>query len=228
MVASIVIAFLLGTLTPVIARRFGKILPADPGHIVLKLWHFPHFPKVNDVARSRLLYQKWMHLCWGSLLWGMGLTIIALCATFLLPQGVDMWAILFITLVGFCIQVDRRYCLLPDFFTIPLLIAGFGMAACVPELTPVDSVIGAIFGYLVAVVAVMIMRRSRQSEIGSGDVKMMAALGAWLGASGLNFALILSFFLFAIPASLNGHRQGPYGPALGIAGIIAFFLVYIG
>ena len=145
----------------------------------------------------------------------------------LLSPEIAPFAMIFITVIGFSITVDAQYCLLPDFFTIPLLVLGFGAGALMPVLTPLDSFVGAAFGYLIATIAVMILSFSRQSEIGFGDVKMMAGLGAWLGASGLNFTLMLSFFLFAIPATIRTKRQGPYGPALGVAAIIAFFLVYM-
>lgn len=227
MFLSALMGFLIGLSIPAIAGRFGKVLPADPGHIILNLWHRPHFPKVDDVPRSRDLYAKWQKLGIYSLLWGAFLGVLFLTADVLLPSGITLWAKIFITLIGFCILVDLKFCLLPDFFTIPLLILGFGAGAVMPVLTPLDSVIGAAFGYLIAVVAVMLLGMVRPSEIGSGDVKMMAGLGAWLGASGLNFALMLSFFLFAIPATIRTRKQGPYGPALGTAAIIAFFLVYM-
>jgi len=227
MFLSAVIGFFLGLTIPFVASRFGKILPADPGHILLHLWHRPHFPKVPDVARARQLYRKWRKLGTVSVLWGASLAILFFAAQVLLPDPVALWSMIFITLICFCIQVDWIFCLLPDFFTIPLLILGFGASAFMPALSPMDSFIGATLGYLIAVLAVMLLSFSRSSEIGFGDVKMMTALGAWLGATGLNFALMLSFFLFAIPATLRTRKQGPYGPALGIAGIVAFFYVYM-
>ena len=96
-----------------------------------------------------------------------------------------------------------------------------------PVLTPLDSFMGAAFGYFISALAVMLLSFARSSEIGSGDVKMMTGLGAWLGAMGLNFSLMVSFFLFAIPATIRTQKQGPYGPALGIAAIISFFFVYM-
>ena len=230
MVLSVIIGFCLGLSIPAVASRFGKILPADPGHILLSLWHRPRFPKVIDVPRARELHQKWKKLVLFSLFWGGIMAGLFGAAEILLPPGIAPWAKVFMCLIGFSIPVDSKYCLLPDFFTIPLLFLGFGAGAIMPVLTPLDSFMGAVFGYLISVIAVMILGLlgcARPSEIGSGDVKMMTGLGAWLGTTGLNFALILSFFLFAIPATLHTQRQGPYGPALGIAAIIAFFFVYM-
>ena len=228
MVSSAIVGFVLGLFIPAVAGRFGKILPADPGHILLNLWHRPHFPKVADVSRTHYLYRKWLELILYSLLWGGILAGLFVGTEFLLPQEIVPWAKVFMTIIGFCIPIDLKYCLLPDFFTLPLLILGFGAGVLMPILTPLDSFIGAAFGYFIAVVAVLFLGLfSHRSEIGFGDVKMMTGLGAWLGTLGLNFALMLSFFLFAIPATLYTQRRGPYGPALGIAAIIAFFFVYM-
>ena len=64
MIEIILLGFILGFLMPITASRFGKVLPADPGMILLRLWHLPHFPKTGDVYRARLLRKKWMKL-WG-------------------------------------------------------------------------------------------------------------------------------------------------------------------
>ena len=227
MFLSLLIGFCIGLSIPAVAGRFGKILPADPGHTILNLWHRPRFPRATDVPRARELYKKWQKLAAFSLFWGIIMAGLFGASHVLLSPEIAPFAMIFVAVIGFSITVDDQYCLLPDFFTIPLLVLGFGAGALMPVLTPLDSFVGAAFGYLIATIAVMILSFSRQSEIGFGDVKMMAGLGAWLGASGLNFTLMLSFFLFAIPATIRTKRQGPYGPALGVAAIIAFFLVYM-
>jgi len=227
MFLSAAMGFCLGLLIPAVSGRFGKILPADPGHIVLNLWHRPRFPKVPDVPRTRELYSKWQKLLAYSLLWGCILSFLFIGSKVLLPPEITPWGMTFITLIVYSIPVDSKYCLLPDFFTIPLLILGFGAGAIMPVLTPLDSFMGAAFGYFISVLAVMLLSFASSSEIGSGDVKMMTGLGAWLGAMGLNFSLMVSFFLFAIPATIRTQKQGPYGPALGIAAIISFFFVYM-
>ena len=227
MFLSAVLGVCLGLFIPAVSGRFGKILPADPGHIILNLWHRPRFPKVPDVPRARELYKKWQKLLAYSFVWGGIMGLLFTASDVFLPTEITPWAMVFITLITFSIPVDSKYCLLPDFFTIPLLILGFGAGAIMPVLTPLDSFMGAAFGYFISVFAVMLLSFAKSSEIGSGDVKMMTGLGAWLGAMGLNFALMISFFLFAIPATIRTERQGPYGPALGIAAIISFFFVYM-
>ena len=62
MLLYISIGFLMGLFIPAVSSRLGKILPADPGTIVLQLWHKPRFPKSPSVARNRLFYQKWQRI----------------------------------------------------------------------------------------------------------------------------------------------------------------------
>ena len=94
-------------------------------------------------------------------------------------------------------------------------------------LSPTDSLIGAAFGYVLATLSVLVLGLFKKTELGAGDVKMMTALGAWLGAIGLNFALLLSFFIFALYTTGFKQKTGPYGPALGIASIIILLFIYI-
>ena len=227
MLLYISIGFLMGLLIPAVSSRFGKILPADPGTIVLFLWHKPFFPKSSNVARNRIFYQKWKKLILFSFLWGIIMAVLFGISKAYLPSNLAIWGCVLSLIVGYCLVIDAMYCLLPDFFTLPLLISGFAMAVFSAELPTTDSVIGAGFGYLIAIVSVVILGMKRQVEFGAGDAKMMAAIGAWLGILALNFALIISFLFFAIQTSFLSKKGGAYGPALGIAGLISFFILYV-
>ena len=221
------IGFIIGLTIPAISSRFGKILPADPGVILLSLWHKPHFPKIHDVIRVRRLHKKWMKLFYFSIGWGIIISGLFIISKLVLPESLLPWAYLFHVIIAFCIVIDSQYCLLPDFFTIPLLFLGFGMAAFTNNITPVDSVAGSCFGYLLATISVVVLGLFKRAEFGAGDVKMMTAVGAWLGAIGLNVSLFLSFFIFALYTALSRQNAGPYGPALGIAAIIILMFIFI-
>ena len=227
MLLPVLIGFLIGLIIPAIASRFGKLLPADPGWIILNLWHKPRFPKGPFVTRSGKLKMKWAKLILFSLIWGSVLAELFGLVYLCLEPHVIGWAYIFMTIISFCVIVDAKYCLLPDFFTLPLLIIGFGSATFIPLLSPADSFIGAVAGYSIATLSMILMAKKSDAEIGAGDVKMMTAIGAWLGISGLNFALLLSFFFFAIPIAFKNKKQGAYGPALGIAAVITFFILYM-
>ena len=217
--------FVIGCLIPAVASRFGKVLPADPGRILKNLWHRPHFPQKSDVARNRLFMRKWHRLLLRSVLWGCMLSILFGIGQLFLPSDLAPYAPIFITIVCLGIVIDAQYFLLPDFLTIPLLLSGFAVSTTVSVLTPQASIAGAVFGYTVATLGGLMMRHP-SAELGGGDVKMLTGMGAWLGVLGLNFTLVLSFLLFAVSAAWHNRRSGAYGPALGVAGLIALFLIY--
>lgn len=58
--------------------------------------------------------------------------------------------------------------------------------------------------------------------MGYGDVKLMGALGAWLGPYAL-LALLLAAFSGALLGVLFRQRTLPFGPHLALGGVVAFF-----
>ena len=65
-----------------------------------------------------------------------------------------------------------------------------------------------------------------QPTMGGGDVKLTAALGAWLGVSLLGVALFAAFVLGAVGGAaylvLGGkHKSVPFGPFLAAGGLLA-------
>ncbi len=218
--------FFLGLFIPAIASRFGKVLPADPGMVLVRLWHYPHFPNVEDVARTRLLRRRWLKLLLYSLAWGGGTSILFMLSSIYIGGTASWWCDAFIYIILMCIVVDYQYYLLPDFFTIPLFMIGVS-AAVFGNLLPIDyALFGVIFGYTVTVLSVFLMGLFCRVEFGAGDVKMVVALGAWLGAPGLNFVLVFSFMLFALSAVIRQKKHGAFGPALGMSAIYVLFAMY--
>ena len=77
---------------------------------------------------------------------------------------------------------DLRYGLLPDKFTCPLLWGGLLYYLCMSPANLQHAVWGAIAGYLAFALIYWLYRGIRGREgIGYGDVKFLAALGAWQG-----------------------------------------------
>lgn len=58
--------------------------------------------------------------------------------------------------------------------------------------------------------------------MGYGDVKLLGALGAWLGPYAF-LALFLGVFAGALLGLLLGQRKLPFGPYLALGGVVAFF-----
>ncbi|MFW0768360.1 A24 family peptidase [Trabulsiella odontotermitis] len=125
---------------------------------------------------------------------------------------------------------DLKARLLPDRLTCPLLWSGQLFYLCLfPELLPL-SVLGAIVGYLAFAAIYWGYRWLRKQEgLGYGDVKFLAALGAWHGWQQLPqlvcIAASLALLFICIQAiddlSLRPIKNPlPFGPFLAAAGWI--------
>ena len=215
-----------GFFIPFIAGRFGKIIPADPGTLLLNLFHRPRFPTVYDPARGFFLKQLWKKLYLWASIWAITNGILFALAYYLLPTSMHIYAAVLIWCLNVCTVIDAQYYLLPDFFTIPLLLLGIIFHADINIHDISFSLTGAVCGYIVSILSVLALAWSKHNELGAGDVKMMTALGAWLGLVGLNICLVLSFFLFILFSFLPSQKKGAYGPALGTAALIVFFILF--
>jgi leader peptidase (prepilin peptidase)/N-methyltransferase len=81
---------------------------------------------------------------------------------------------------------------LPDALTIPLGCAGLGVAALSGSAFS-DHLLGAVLGLALPAVIALAYRQMRKREgLGSGDVKMLGAIGAWVGWQGLPVVLLLA------------------------------------
>lgn len=223
----IIFGLFIGALLPFIGGRFGKLLPADPGEILLRLFHKRKRPKNKANPRYPLWIKKRKALHLWSLFWAFLTTVLFVCILALIPSQMQMMACIFTVIINLTIIIDAKYWLLPDFFTIPLLVLGFAFSQISPVFTTPMALMGAAAGYLVSVLSVLALAFSPKKELGCGDVKMLTALGAWLGVMGLSVTLIISFVLFILFDLLKLHKKGAYGPALGTAAILVFFLMYM-
>ena len=222
----ILIGFIAGFLIPFMARRLGKILPATTGVILSYLPHIPRFPHVHNPIQTRLFHKKWRQLCLSALASALATGSLFILAHFTLPAAIFNYAALFIWIMLFAASVDIRFFILPDCLTIPLLFCGFLFAIQTPLITPNQSIYGALFAYGVTVIATLITSRMQNNLFGGGDSKMLIALGAWLGIEGISYTFFISFFLFVIYNFFMKSRTGAYGPALSLASLLCFFLLY--
>ena len=227
MIVYAILGFLSGGLIPFMAGRFGKLIPLDPGLLLLRIPHKPHFPKSSDPMRQYLLRQKWKKLLLVSLLWAFSVMALFCACFYLLPIDFISWGCLFCWILTISIVIDAQYWLLPDFFTLPLLLMGIFFAYQHPQIGVQTSLVGACGGYLLSVFSVFFLGLfSKNPQFGGGDVKMLTALGAWLGILGLDYTLIVSFPFFIIFNALPIQKKGAYGPALGTAALLLFFTMY--
>jgi leader peptidase (prepilin peptidase) / N-methyltransferase len=127
--------------------------------------------------------------------------------------------------------IDFEHQILPDALTLPLLVAGLGVAWFAVPRTIGDTVAGAAAGFaLFAVIAAAYRRLRGREGLGAGDAKLLAALGAWDGLSGLPSVILIASLaalagaLAARSFRLTGALQHrvPFGPALALAGWIVW------
>jgi leader peptidase (prepilin peptidase) / N-methyltransferase len=138
-------------------------------------------------------------------------------------------ALLFAWALIALIMIDADTYLLPDSITLPLVWLGvlFNSQGTFTSLP--SAVYGAVAGYLSLWSIYWLFKLLTGKEgMGYGDFKLLAALGAWLGASMLPAIILLSSLSGAVIGiiMIAGAKRGwnkpmPFGPYLGIAGLLA-------
>ncbi|MFN5157360.1 MAG: prepilin peptidase [Betaproteobacteria bacterium] len=126
--------------------------------------------------------------------------------------------------------IDWDTTVLPDALTLPLLWAGVVAAALgwLPGLTLAQSVAGAAAGYLSLWAVYWLFKLTTGKEgMGFGDFKLLAALGAWLGATAILPIVLMASVLGAVVGlamkATGALRQGrfvPFGPFLAGGGVV--------
>ena len=148
------------------------------------------------------------------------------------PHPVTLaWCAVIASLVAMAlIDMDTTY--LPDDLTLPLLWGGLIVAALGGTIPLSTAVWGAIAGYfplwLLAKGFEVLMKRQ---GMGAGDLKLLAALGAWLGWQAvlpiILMASIVGLCVNVPRALLGGHgrwKQYPFGPFLAGGGLLVIFV----
>lgn len=221
--------FLFGMLIPYMARRFAKFMPATMAYALYRLI-MPN-KKVSAVKRkNNIKYRNLMRkYVIKSLVWGV--------VTALLTFGVHLClhSDLLIVLVWILLllyEIDERMFLLPDILTVPLLIVGFLYSSMLPvehigTCSPAfSSAMGALFGYVLPVAASLLMVKKNPDAFGGGDIKLLSAVGAWIGFEYVPFLLLGSSAVFGVLCFVKHERTGAFGPAIVISTLIlAFFII---
>jgi len=142
------------------------------------------------------------------LVWGLDAQTLAFCGF--------GWLAIAIT------AIDLRHMLVPDALVLPIGLLGLAAAAGGLFVGPIPSVLGMAVGGLglLAVQRAMTHGLGRPA-LGDGDVKLMAALGAWTGWEGLPLLILVAAsggLLAALAARAAGRLDRgsplPFGPFL--------------
>jgi leader peptidase (prepilin peptidase)/N-methyltransferase len=225
------LAPIFGSFVGVLIRRLPDGIPVAPGRSACEA--------CGTVLRARDLVPiaSWLAMrgrcrhCGASLGWfypavecaTLGVALISLTV----DSGIDAWldALLGAWLLALG-WIDVRRWLLPDSLTLPLVAAGLAAAVLWAAGDFVDRAAGAAAGYVGLRAVAWAYRRWRGREgLGGGDAKLLAAAGAWTGASGLPsvvFAAAVLALAAAGAMALMGHRLRrdsalPFGPFLALA-----------
>lgn len=231
--------FIFGCLIPYLARRVGKLLPASFGYILLKIWwptHYMPWRKLKENPEYMILLQRYFMRSIG---WG----IFTAAASYLFAtlfvstlSGFTVWHVAFLWIMLLLVEMDKRFMLLPDILTLPLLVMGFAYASfggpwimydVWPILSPAEfSAVSAMFGFLMPVFASMFVVWKYPEAFGAGDIKLLTALGAWMGISGVSYIILGACVIFAATCLINRMRVGPFGPSIVYAALLYLLLVF--
>lgn len=218
--------FLFGILVPYISRRFEKFMPATFAYALYQtvrpLKTVSPGKRKSVAAYGRLKRSFYLY----SLFCGFvcaGLSCLALWRFEPVYLG---WHLFFIWILLLLSEIDKRMFLLPDILTIPLLVAGFLYSVVAGDwVNPAESAVGAATGYVLPVVATLLLIWKDKDMFGGGDIKLLTAVGAWTGPEKLLYAVVLSTVLFGLYALFRKKRDGAYGPAIAAAVIVVVFLM---
>lgn len=159
-----------------------------------------------------------------------------------LPGGHAAVPVAWLFLSGLVVAtfVDLDHFIIPDSISIGGMVAGLALSALVPALHGADSAwqgllaaaIGLAAGFVplqtIRLVGTAIYRRkgriaADEYAMGFGDIKLIGAIGAFLGWRGAVFAILAAALygtLVALPLLISGNRKLldrlPFGPYLAL------------
>ena len=88
---------------------------------------------------------------------------------------------------------------------------------------PIMSALGALAGYILPIIATLFLIKKHPDAFGGGDIKLLAAVGAWLGLAMVPYVILISCVVFALFSLAKRQRAGAFGPAIVIATLILVF-----
>jgi len=222
-VTASIIGFISGFSLLFITSRLLKSFSLSAGFSPRTMLHIPKFPKAfaSTSKKAVKLRRLWLRLIGQSTIYAaVFAAAFAVLFTFLPTWQATFLALMLLT-VALAGLIDLKVWLLPDFLTIPLLIAGFAVSYFFQPLATIEnSIFGAIYAYLLPLFTTLFMQKYKANPLGGGDVKMMAALGTWLGFELFNIALVISFVFFLFLVWQRKSKVAPFGPALAPAVLV--------
>lgn len=213
--------FVFGLLIPYAARRFAKFMPATPGYALWQLFR-PGKKSGKDKINASLVYTRLRRqFYYRSVLCALITMAVSFFAYELWGGQHFGWRLAYIWILLLLAEIDYRTLVLPDILTVPLLILGFVVSVFGVGFVGAEmSALGAAAGYLLPVAASLALVWKNKDAFGGGDIKLLAAVGAWLGIELLLYVILVSAAVFAIYAAVRRRRSGAFGPAIALSAIM--------
>ncbi len=151
------------------------------------------------------------------------------------PLNLAIWLGWFANL-GLLGLIDARTGLLPNELTLAMMLSGLGFHAWLAQtwLPPAAYLWGMCLGWAVPYTLNAMHRRLRSTmAIGEGDAKLLAGIGAWLGAQALPLTWVLAclgVLVYTACVWVVGQRRPTYvvfGPFLAMGASATLFMSYV-
>lgn len=221
MISYLIYGFLYGAAIPFMARRFAKFMPATPANA---LWQLI---KINRFLPQVYSCKEFKRFAWRSFMSAVIVAILTYLFAAVLGGGNTGWSIFFLWTLLLLAEIDWRMYLLPDILTVPLLIGGFAYSGLGNGwIIPAESSLGTIVGYFLPVIIGFLLLPRNKNAFGGGDIKLLAAIGAWVGIVPLLYVISSASVLMLLYTLLSGRKEVAFGPALALSAIgvaILFF-----
>ena len=118
--------------------------------------------------------------------------------------------------------IDLRQRRIPNWLTLGIAIAGFSQSFLHhPTVTPAQSMLGLLVGFALPLVLFVL------NAIGGGDVKLLAAVGAWLGPVNILLIFILKDVIGLVLVLGQAAYQRRLGVLLRNSAVVTLNLVHI-
>ncbi len=123
--------------------------------------------------------------------------------------------------------IDVEHGIIPNGLTVGLLMIGFAASFYPFGLGPLDSLLGVLVGGgLLLVFALLGKLIFKREAMGGGDLKLLAAAGAFVGWREVLLAAFIAVVLGAIVGgvrwAVTGKRELPFGPFLAAGALTAY------
>jgi leader peptidase (prepilin peptidase)/N-methyltransferase len=137
-------------------------------------------------------------------------------------------ALIFSSLLLICSLIDLEHQIIPDLISLPMILLSPLVVYLHPELDWKSALIGVIAGggslYLVAWIYYLVRR---DYGLGMGDVKLLAAIGGWLGYQAILSTILWGSILgslvgigmILVRGKLDLKTRLPFGPFLSLAAV---------